>query len=183
MTTLTFAQLREQNLPRCRRWHPDGTPPWTYDDWLLALGGEVGEALNVVKKLNRDRDGLAGNTRSRDELIADLAGELADVVIYLDICLGREGELPLGSTDFANLREVRRGGDSPLLLGSTPSQQGNLMLLAVSRIATPPYRHEALMEAIDRLADHFAIDLGAAVVAKFNATSEKFGFPERLADA
>ena len=31
---LTFAHLREQNLPRCRRWHPAGAPPWQFEDWL-----------------------------------------------------------------------------------------------------------------------------------------------------
>jgi NTP pyrophosphatase (non-canonical NTP hydrolase) len=33
----------------------------------------------------------------------------------------------------------------------------------------------------DLLAHHFGIDLGAAVKAKFNKVSEKYGFPERLA--
>lgn len=34
----------------------------------------------------------------------------------------------------------------------------------------------------DLLADYYGIDLGAAVVAKFNAVSEREGFPERLSD-
>jgi NTP pyrophosphatase (non-canonical NTP hydrolase) len=33
----------------------------------------------------------------------------------------------------------------------------------------------------DLLAHHFGIDLGAAIKSKFNRTSEKFGFPERIA--
>lgn len=186
MSTLTFAHLREQNLPRCRRWHPEGAPPWTFDDWLLALGGEVGEALNVVKKLNRDRDGLAGNTRTRTELIVDLAGELADVVIYLDICLGWDlpdtllGSLhKQGPVSFAQFRKQRRTDSL-----DTPSRLGNRLLAAAGEQLYGPggvgWARDVLGCA-DRLAEYFDIDLGAAVVAKFNATSECFGFPERLA--
>ena len=32
----------------------------------------------------------------------------------------------------------------------------------------------------DLVANHLGLDLGAAIKAKFNKTSEKFGFPERL---
>jgi hypothetical protein len=76
----------------------------------------MGEALNVIKKLNRERDGIAGNTASISELKQQLADEIADVAIYLDIMAASEG-----------------------------------------------------------------IDLGAAIASKFNQTSEKVGFPERLA--
>ena len=79
------------------------------------MGGEAGEALNVVKKLNRERDGLTGNTIHGSELKAALANEIADTLIYLDLLAARGG-----------------------------------------------------------------IDLAAAVVSKFNAVSEREGFPERL---
>jgi NTP pyrophosphatase (non-canonical NTP hydrolase) len=189
MSTLTFAHLREQNLPRCRRWHPEGTPPWSHDDWLLALGGEVGEALNVVKKLNRDRDGLAGNTRSRPELIADLGSELADVIIYLDITLGwDEPDQLLGGRvgggfvldDFTRFRERVQ----PHRRSDTPSRLGNrLFTCAGDQLYGIGGRRWAndVLGCADHLAEHFGIDLGAAVVTKFNATSERFGFPERLA--
>lgn len=184
MSALTFAHLREQNLQRCRRWHPDGAPPWTFDDWLLALGGEVGEALNVVKKLNRDRDGLAGNTRTRADLVADLAGELADVVIYLDICLGWESDAFIAATNFHEVRSLRRYTDSESrwFRNHTASELGNAVLRATGNLSLPFLEPGAIavFTTVDRLADHFDIDLGAAVVAKFNATSEKFGFPERL---
>lgn len=193
MSSLTFAALRAANLPRCRRWHPEGAPPWTFDDWLLALGGEVGEALNVVKKLNRDRDGLAGNTRTREELIADLASELADVVIYLDITLGwdqpeellgddRGYDAPLTFHGFRGERKMYDRGSG--LADESCSRMGNRLLNEAGRILYPPAsRHWAnfVLAGADRLADHFGIDLGEAVVTKFNATSDRFGFPERLA--
>lgn len=77
----------------------------------------MGEALNVVKKLNRERDGIVGNSVSEAELRQQLADELADVAIYLDIMAASEG-----------------------------------------------------------------IDLGVAIARKFNATSVKVGFPDRLPD-
>ncbi len=47
----------------------------------VELGGEVGEALNVVKKLERERLGIAGSRAS----VADLAQELADIIICVDL--------------------------------------------------------------------------------------------------
>jgi len=115
MSELTFALLRLTNLSRCRRWHRGGLSEWSLSDWGVATAGEMGEALNVVKKLNRERDGISGNNKTIEELKQDLADELADVAIYLDIMAASEG-----------------------------------------------------------------IDLGAAIASKFNRTSEKVGFPERL---
>ena len=112
---LSFAALRSVNLARCARWHPRGLSEWSLSDWGVATAGEMGEALNVVKKLNRERDGIAGNTATTADLLADLADELADVAIYLDIMAASEG-----------------------------------------------------------------IDLAAAIARKFNRTSVKVGFPERL---
>lgn len=112
---MTFDELRAANLSRCARWHPRGLNEWSLSDWGVATAGEMGEALNVVKKLNRERDGIAGNTLSEAQLHAELADEIADVAIYLDIMAASEG-----------------------------------------------------------------IDLANAIASKFNRTSEKVGFPERL---
>jgi NTP pyrophosphatase (non-canonical NTP hydrolase) len=53
-------------------------------------------------------------------------------------------------------------------------------------------REEAVLKIADELADtliyldllaqRLGVDLAAAVVSKFNAVSEKYGFPERLAE-
>jgi NTP pyrophosphatase (non-canonical NTP hydrolase) len=112
---MNLSDLREQNLTRCNRWHPGGIVEWSLSDWAVAAAGEMGEACNVVKKLNRERDGLVGNAKSGDDLRKDLADEIADVIIYLDI-----------------------------------------------------------------MASHAGIDMGEAIRSKFNRTSEKNGFPERL---
>ncbi len=52
---------------------------------MTAVAGEVGEAANVIKKLNRVRDGIPGNKESESQLRVMLADELADIAIYLDL--------------------------------------------------------------------------------------------------
>lgn len=110
--TTTFALLRLANSARFQAWM--GHPP-SPDDLLFnatELGGEVGELLNVAKKLHRQAAGFKGSKAT----INDLMDEAADVLICLD------------------------------------------KLLA-------PYH----------------INLWEATVRKFNQTSEKHGFPQRLA--
>jgi NTP pyrophosphatase (non-canonical NTP hydrolase) len=58
---------------------------WTLSDWFTAAVGELGEAANKAKKLNRVRDGIPGNAETEEELQAGLADEIADTVIYLDL--------------------------------------------------------------------------------------------------
>lgn len=107
----TFTNLREANSARQDAWIADSgnVPDLSFRGNELA--GEVGEACNVIKKLERARHGWRG---SRDT-VEHLAEELADVVICAD-------------------------------------------LIAISA----------------------GIDLDAAVALKFNATSEKQGFPHRM---
>lgn len=58
---------------------------WSLSDWVTAAVGELGEAANVVKKLNRLRDGVPGNKVSPDVLREQLRREVADTFIYLDL--------------------------------------------------------------------------------------------------
>jgi NTP pyrophosphatase (non-canonical NTP hydrolase) len=101
------------NATRADAWHKG--QQWSTSDWAVALAGEVGEACNIIKKMNRERDNLLGNKDSDVKLEWALAMELADIFIYLDL-----------------------------------------------------------------LATHCSIDLANAIRTKFNATSEKFGFEERI---
>lgn len=79
MSELRFDELRFANGMRLHEWDPnDGiTPAYRGNE----LAGEVGEACNVIKKLERERLGIRG---SRDT-VAHLAEELADVIICCDL--------------------------------------------------------------------------------------------------
>lgn len=106
-----YTSLREANAARQEAWCEEGDPAPDLAFRGIELAGEVGEALNIIKKIERERHGWRGSRAT----LEDLADELADVVICAD-----------------------------------------LAALAVG------------------------IDLTAAIVRKFNATSEKVGLPQRL---
>jgi NTP pyrophosphatase (non-canonical NTP hydrolase) len=87
----SMAHFSILNCKRALRWHPQGLQSWSMSDWFTALAGEVGEVGNVIKKLNRVRDGLIGNKETPEQLKQMLAHELADVYIYLDLCAQAAG--------------------------------------------------------------------------------------------
>lgn len=84
---ITFEDFSRANLARCVA--PDGfrhpLDSWSLSDWFLAAVGELGEAANVAKKLNRCRDGIAGNKETEDDLRAKLRREIGDTGVYLDL--------------------------------------------------------------------------------------------------
>lgn len=83
---------------------------WSLSDWMTATLGELGEAANVVKKLNRERDGVRGNTESANALRAKLASELADTFIYLDLLAQAAGiDLPQAVIDTFNRKSHEIG--------------------------------------------------------------------------
>lgn len=61
---------------------------WSLSDWGIATLGELGEAGNIVKKLNRLRDNIKANKEKDSDyniLIQKLGTEIADTFIYLDL--------------------------------------------------------------------------------------------------
>jgi len=70
--------LRRVNLSRYEAWVEGADAGIVFD--ALELGGEVGELLNVVKKLEREERGWRGSRAASK----DFADECADVLICLD---------------------------------------------------------------------------------------------------
>lgn len=64
---------------------------WSVSDWMTAILGELGEAANIVKKLNRYRDGIPGNKETEEALKDKLEREIADTYIYLDLFCQSQG--------------------------------------------------------------------------------------------
>lgn len=92
MSDLTFDQLRAVNVPRCNKWHPPGSLPWSLADWSNALCGEAGELANVIKKIRRQETGARNQgDPSMEELKAMAINEAADVGIYLDLLTAQLG--------------------------------------------------------------------------------------------
>jgi NTP pyrophosphatase (non-canonical NTP hydrolase) len=107
MSALTFDQLRHANkarLPEFRnrrglRAHskPDGSD-WFLSAWSNAVCGELGEAANIIKKIEREDMTL-------DDAREDLAAELADVQTYLDLLAFRAG-IDLGAATVKKFNQV-----------------------------------------------------------------------------
>ena len=77
---LAFAALRHANEARDEEWNT-GAEKISLAFRGVELAGEAGEACNVIKKLERATLGIAGSRAT----LADLAAELADVVICADL--------------------------------------------------------------------------------------------------
>jgi NTP pyrophosphatase (non-canonical NTP hydrolase) len=72
---------------------------WTRAEWLQALVGEVGELANYFKKIDR------GDYTLYAEKQVDVAKELADIQIYLDLLAYKCG-VNLGEATTAKFNEV-----------------------------------------------------------------------------
>jgi NTP pyrophosphatase (non-canonical NTP hydrolase) len=93
---MTFDELRQKNRERCES--PDGfahaLDSWRPSQWSNAMAGEVGEACNLAKKIDRHLDatrGNLGNDSDVEELKRKLAREIGDVGIYADLFAQRMG--------------------------------------------------------------------------------------------
>lgn len=85
MNKLTIAELCIANIKRQAEWDPANVLTASFRGNELA--GEIGEACNVIKKLERERLGLPGSRAT----IEALAEELADGVICISIIAVMEG--------------------------------------------------------------------------------------------
>lgn len=74
-----LSDLRAANVARQAEWCPEQVPDLSFRGNELA--GEVGEACNVIKKLERERQGWAGSRATLEQL----SDELADVIICTDL--------------------------------------------------------------------------------------------------
>jgi NTP pyrophosphatase (non-canonical NTP hydrolase) len=84
--SLAFDVLRDCNVRRQSEWCSNGVmPDLSYRSNELA--GEVGEACNIVKKIERERLGWPGSRAT----IHDLGKELGDVVISIDLLASAAG--------------------------------------------------------------------------------------------
>jgi NTP pyrophosphatase (non-canonical NTP hydrolase) len=79
MEITVLKELRYANLIRAEEWDGNIDAGALYK--ATELGGEVGEALNVVKKLERERLGMRGSRDTEEHL----AEELADIIICTDL--------------------------------------------------------------------------------------------------
>jgi NTP pyrophosphatase (non-canonical NTP hydrolase) len=80
-SALTFRDLRHVNVRRNIELYKQQIDDWSPTDWACAAAGEMGETCNKIKKLKR----------GDDIPLSDVADEIADTVIYLDLLAARMG--------------------------------------------------------------------------------------------
>ena len=90
---LDLSELRKANTLRCERDWKHSLNGWSVAEWGNATAGELGEACNVAKKMLRWDHNIRTELaeKSREEYKADLADEIADTLIYLDLWSASEG--------------------------------------------------------------------------------------------
>jgi NTP pyrophosphatase (non-canonical NTP hydrolase) len=104
MAIVTFDNLRQANIHRNLEWGEGAAFGTLFH--AVSLGGEVGEALNVVKKLERERMGLRG---TRSTLFA-LEQELADSAICVDlVAMSEHIDMDRAIMDKFNLTSINQG--------------------------------------------------------------------------
>jgi NTP pyrophosphatase (non-canonical NTP hydrolase) len=128
MTDLLLSELRSANVARLPQFrdakgrlsHPpiEGQPPgfdWALSKWSNAVCGELGEAANLIKKIERGDFEL-------DEVRGELADELCDVLTYLDILAHRAG-INLAEATIAKWNRVSvRVGSNVRIEGIDPAE-------------------------------------------------------------
>lgn len=82
-----WAAFQEINMQRDREWDPEMKLDLSFLGNEMA--GEVGEACNIIKKLERERLGIKGSTATTQ----DLKDELEDVLICVALVANKAGIL------------------------------------------------------------------------------------------
>lgn len=104
---LTFNTLRQANLKRLPQFKnrqgkkahsKDDGSDWALSAWSNAVLGELGEAANIIKKVER-------GDLTLEQARPELAKEFADVQTYLDILAFRAG-VDLGRATIQKFNEV-----------------------------------------------------------------------------
>jgi NTP pyrophosphatase (non-canonical NTP hydrolase) len=114
---LTFKALRAANAARCPMFKnakgetQHSGRDWSPNDWGIATGGELGEAMNVMKKVRR-------GDMTLEEARPKLAQEFADVLIYLDMLANACG-VDLGEAVMETFNAKSRQLELPLFITET----------------------------------------------------------------
>lgn len=170
----------DENVARCTA--PNGfnhpLDSWSIRDWLVATMGELGEAANVLKKLNRVRDGIPGNAVKPEILRDMLADELADTYIYIDLTCRSLGL----DTPWVKTLRYDRGPTSETMTRAMRAL-GAACGLAVSPSGLTERRlvdfGRHMSDVVDMLrivANDHNISLPLAIRNKFDRVSAKIGY-------
>lgn len=180
-----YPNISDVNRTRALRWHPQGLGSWSLSDWYAALAGEIGEVCEVAENVEFPPAVIMQN----------MADEIGDVYAYGDLfaqsrglvfvhCITATGRpIYSGTLQTAALSMARIGGK----LGDVVKKLNRVRDGLEGNKLTPTQLEEHLSHYIgavgrqcDVLANRIGLNLHECVARKFNAVSERMGFPERL---
>lgn len=116
--SLTIHRLQTAHVERQEEWCPDQKPDLSFRGNEMA--GEVGEACNVIKKLERERHGWRGSRATKEQL----ADELADVIHTAVLCAITAG-LDLEPAVVAKFNATSEKNGLATLLAASSNQGGD----------------------------------------------------------
>lgn len=181
--TVDFVNLRAANLARQAEWTGNERADIAFR--ALEVADECGEVAGAVKKLIRAQRGICGSTMT----LEDVADEIGDTIISLDLLASELGLVELASSDADHwverppeeitLRLDKMVGE---LSGGVLRHMRNLTLFEnadplIEDIGI--YMGETL-GLLECLAIALGINAGRAVADKFNKTSAKYGLTKRM---
>lgn len=179
--TNRFERLRDANIKRQKEW--TGCEYADIAFRALEVAGEAGEVAGAVKKMIRAERGICGDTRT----VEDLADEIGDTVISLDLLARDLGLPPLQMISAARLsdgnlvslalRVDTLGGEvaAKILAYCDLVGKADHALRIPSLVDHISISISQMLGQLDQLASMAAIDLRHAVALKFNKTSVKYG--------
>lgn len=106
MSDISWHELRQANIERDADVFHE-IESWTPSQWAVAMAGEVGEALNWLKKLNRKRKISEEEAAS---YVKEIGYELADTIVYMDLFARSLGiDIPTAVREKFNIISDRTG--------------------------------------------------------------------------
>lgn len=157
---MIYTTLRDANV--ARQYVFPHVKPFTTEIWLLAIGGEIGEAANIYKKIYR-------GDKVPDTALAD---ELADILIYLDLLRNHLGMSPAPEPGD---RVMCVPEESFMTLFKALGDVTAIFDLGVPREAVMELFSSRIIRHTAELADYFGYDLHQSIERKFNEASRRIG--------
>lgn len=149
--TKVYRSLRAANIARQKEW--DRGDVITASFRGLEMAGEVGEACNVIKKLERERLGIRGSRAT----VENLAEELADVVICADLIAMMYG-IDLGEALAGKFNHTSLKNDLSTMLTKKGPQLADPLPGTVT--ISPAELQDAIASAMQDAWNEIAIDTG-----------------------
>ncbi|MGN7099347.1 MazG-like family protein [Brevundimonas diminuta] len=148
----THTNLRAANIARQNEWDQDNQITASYRGNELA--GEVGEACNIIKKLERERLGIRGSRATVDEL----ADELADVLICADL-IAMHYRIDLDAAVARKFNATSEKVGLETRLAAPVDREGNAageayQVIGALAAATGLFEHPEVQRALDHFSEN-----------------------------